>query len=207
MYPYINTVGKLHEFIDMIPSISVPDSATTNWLPSIGFRSRNHRPIIKVLKFIGFLEGNTPTQRWKSFRDNTQAAEVMAEGIRAGYSDLFEVYNDAHTRSDEELKNYFKGKMTAGEQVVASTVSTFKTLCSFADFDAILSNGAGLTDNGDKKTHSNSGALASQPALSDNLAPALHIDIQVHISADAPPEQIDKIFESMAKHLYSKAAK
>lgn len=31
--------------------------------------------------------------------------------------------------------------------------------------------------------------------------PTVHIDIQVHISPDSSPEQIDKIFESMAKHL------
>jgi hypothetical protein len=32
--------------------------------------------------------------------------------------------------------------------------------------------------------------------------PALHIDIQIHISADASGEQIDQIFASMSKHLY-----
>ncbi|QJE01418.1 hypothetical protein HH212_16380 [Massilia forsythiae] len=31
--------------------------------------------------------------------------------------------------------------------------------------------------------------------------PAVHIDVQVHISPDTSPEQIDRIFESMAKHL------
>lgn len=34
--------------------------------------------------------------------------------------------------------------------------------------------------------------------------PSLHIDIQVHIAADAKPEQIDQVFASMAKHLYGK---
>jgi hypothetical protein len=31
--------------------------------------------------------------------------------------------------------------------------------------------------------------------------PAIHIDVQVHISPDTTPEQIDKIFASMSKHL------
>ena len=35
-------------------------------------------------------------------------------------------------------------------------------------------------------------------------APTLHINIQVHISSDATAEQIDKIFESMAKHLFNR---
>lgn len=32
--------------------------------------------------------------------------------------------------------------------------------------------------------------------------PSLHIDLQIHISPEASAEQIDKIFESMKKHLY-----
>jgi len=39
---------------------------------------------------------------------------------------------------------------------------------------------------------------------STHVAPPLHIDIQVHISPDASADQIDKIFESMAKHLYGR---
>ncbi len=33
------------------------------------------------------------------------------------------------------------------------------------------------------------------------FSPNLHVDIQIHISPDSTPEQIDRIFESMAKHL------
>ena len=36
----------------------------------------------------------------------------------------------------------------------------------------------------------------------NSVNPSLHIDIQVHISPEAPADQIDRIFESMAKHLY-----
>jgi hypothetical protein len=32
--------------------------------------------------------------------------------------------------------------------------------------------------------------------------PNVHLDIQIHIPADASAEQIDQIFESMARHLY-----
>lgn len=205
-YPYINTTGKLQEFIEKISTIGVPDSANTQWLPTVGFGSTNHRPIIKIMKFIGFLDGNTPTQRWKSFRDNTQATSVMAEGIRAGYSDLFQFYDNAHERSDEELKNFFKGKMTGGDQVISSTLSTFRILCSFADFEKIAGNGARPADNGHRESERVDAGVVSPPNSIDPAAPALHIDIQVHISADASETQIDKIFESMAKHLYGKVA-
>ncbi|UJF23891.1 DUF5343 domain-containing protein [Suttonella sp. R2A3] len=45
-------------------------------------------------------------------------------------------------------------------------------------------------------------AHAAQPVQTVlNNAPELHINIQLHISPESSAEQIDKIFESMAKHL------
>jgi hypothetical protein len=39
------------------------------------------------------------------------------------------------------------------------------------------------------------------PSLPD---PSLQLSIQIHIPADATPEQVDHIFASMAKHLYKR---
>lgn len=42
-----------------------------------------------------------------------------------------------------------------------------------------------------------------KPYLPDTpLTPTIHIDVQIHISPEAKPDQIEKIFESIAKHLY-----
>lgn len=48
--------------------------------------------------------------------------------------------------------------------------------------------------------------VVAPPAQSHSSArvPTVHIDIQIHIAADAKLEQIDQIFASMAKHLYDK---
>jgi hypothetical protein len=49
--------------------------------------------------------------------------------------------------------------------------------------------------------------LVTQSSESGNNSggsyPSLHVDIQIHISSDASTAQIDAIFSSMAKHLYS----
>jgi hypothetical protein len=39
-----------------------------------------------------------------------------------------------------------------------------------------------------------------QPVTHSAAFPSLHIDVQIHIASDASADQIDKIFESMAKH-------
>lgn len=47
-------------------------------------------------------------------------------------------------------------------------------------------------------------AGGGQPPTKPSDGPTLHLDIQIHIPADATPEQIDSIFSSMARHLYAK---
>jgi len=42
------------------------------------------------------------------------------------------------------------------------------------------------------------------PSPRGGHGPNLHIDMQIHISADASDSQIDTIFKSMAKHLYGR---
>lgn len=42
------------------------------------------------------------------------------------------------------------------------------------------------------------------PPGNSQSGPTVHLDIQIHIPADATPEQIDQIFSSMARHLYAR---
>lgn len=46
-----------------------------------------------------------------------------------------------------------------------------------------------------------SGAAGAEAPLFSGMVPSIHIDIQIHITPDAKPDQIDQIFASMAKHL------
>ncbi|MHB1684163.1 MAG: DUF5343 domain-containing protein [Bacilli bacterium] len=49
-------------------------------------------------------------------------------------------------------------------------------------------------------------AITPSPSVESGnlLRPSVHIDLQIHISPEADATQIDSIFASMAKHLYSK---
>jgi len=131
---------------------------------------------------------------------------VLAAAIRQGYSALYDGHPEAHQCSDEDLKNFFTVHSTAGEQAITRTVKTFQTLCSMADFSSSSDNGSRTVKNRQAQVSDVSEPLVARPQNIESPAPTLHIDFQVHIAADAPPEQIDKIFESMAKHLYNKVA-
>jgi hypothetical protein len=130
-------MGSLKDFLQKIPSIAVPEKLTLTTLYALGYKSTNDRPIVKILKFIKFLnEDGTPTDNYRNFRSKEKAKSVMADCLRSAYKDLFGLYPDAYKRSEEELRDFFSTRVTGGELVLSLTVKTFKTLCEFADFEA-----------------------------------------------------------------------
>jgi len=44
-----------------------------------------------------------------------------------------------------------------------------------------------------------------EPPAPRDATPGIHLDIQIHLPAEASPDQIDAIFRSMAKHIYGRA--
>lgn len=206
-FPYAAVPTKLETLLDKIKSVGVPEKASKTWLQSIGFKSSNDPSMLPVVEFIGLVDSSRqPTGNWSAFRQGSRSKVVLADAIKQGYASLYEVHTDAHRCADKVLKDFFKAHSTAGEQAISRTAKTFQVLCSMADFSAGSSNGSGSRENGKAVSENDGAPLVAPPQDIESPTPTLHIDFQVHIAADAPPEQIDKIFESMAKHLYGKAA-
>lgn len=205
-YPYCTVPGKLSEFLGKVHSIGIPDKVTTRWLPTIGFASANDRSIIPVLKFVGLIDpSGVPTGVWKNYRGHA-SGKALGESVEAAYSELFKTYPDAPQRSADELKAFFRGHSSYGAQAVAKAVNTFQALCQNAEFGGAPHRPA--ADSDQPKLSKPAAADHSDPSTTQtptSSEPSLHIDLQVHISPEATPEQIDKIFESMAKHLYKRS--
>lgn len=205
-FSYTTVPGKLTGLMEKIRSAGVPTKASGQWLKSIGFTSSNDASLVGVLKQIGFVDGSgVPTDVWKKYR-GTNHKHVLADAIRTGYSALFSVYEDADSRSQQELENVFRSTSTAGSQVIGKATVTFRNLCALADFSGSHAHVAAV-HAADPLHH----PVKNQPVhqggqmAQDPSSPSVHIDIQVHISPESSPEQIDQIFASMAKHLYGKA--
>ena len=205
-YPYCTVPGKLSEFLAKIQSIGIPEKVTTRWLPTIGFGSTNDRSIITVLKFIGLVDGNgVPTQLWSEFRGQS-GGRALEKAVKNAYSELFRTYPDAQNRTTDELQTFIRGHTTYGTQAVSKAVKTFKTLCQHSEFESDESAAKLVeTETAESETTTPSSAEKVLPTpRSVSGSPSLHIDIQIHISPEATSDQIEKIFESMAKHLYEK---
>lgn len=203
---YTTVPGKIDSLLAKIKSNGVPKKVDTVWLKAIGFTSSNDKSLLPVLKNIDFIDGGkAPTDRWRKFR-GIDGDIALGEAIRHGYSDLYDFYDDAHERSISDIANVFKTKSSAGDQAISKAVSTFKALAAGAKF--MSSTQSKSSDSGMSEQGSVAADLPGMPVRTATVGgstPSLHIDLQVHISPEATVEQIDKIFASMAKHLYRKA--
>lgn len=203
-FKYTTVVGKLTDFFEKIRDTGIPSKANRQWLESLGYKSKNDRTMRPILKALSFVDDSyVPQDRWKQYRGNKHKS-IMAQAIKEGYAELFQMYPDACGRSDTELEHFFSTRTTGGKQVITKMVGTFKALCSLADFD-----GASLNAEKPAKVKSKvSKPSKSQDQKQDHshsnpsLVPSIHIDVQVHISPESSATQIDQIFASMAKHLY-----
>jgi hypothetical protein len=201
-YAYTLVTGKIKPLLDKIRTVGVPQKATNAWLKTIGFTSSNDSSLLGVLKFIGLTDqSGIPTARWSAYR-GADHRTVLGEAIRQGYADLYAVYPDAHARPNTDLTHVFSTSSSAGSQVIARTVGTFKALVEEADFTPHAGATSSTMQSG--PLHTPAATRGPQVPAIPSSGPEVHIDIQIHISPESTSEQINKIFESMAKHLYGR---
>jgi hypothetical protein len=200
-YPYIQNTGKLGEFLDKIPKIGVPSKVTTRTLPTLGFKSTNDRPIITILKFIDFLDSSgAPNQNYKDFRDSKKACGILAAELKKAYSELFELYPNACEKDDQALKDFFAPTTEGSEQVVVSTVNTFKVLCGFADFKAVaVPKGHEGKSEGEGKKGQGEGEEKPKPP-----GVTLNVNIQISLPVTDDASVYDKIFKAIKDNLVSR---
>ena len=211
-FPYAQTERLMLFFSKIQRDLGVPNSADYEWLERIGFEKHNDRRINRVLRFVHFVTDNDqPTQRWQDYRDPRQSKKAMAEGVKQGYSLLFEQYSDAYRCSDDDLRSFFKANTKVKDRTVTMMMDTFKALCALADFGQVPEDDTpedqkevDLAESPPPATEPKETPKSSGEQRSPTFSPDLNINVQIHISSDAEPKQIDKIFENMAKYLFNR---
>jgi Family of unknown function (DUF5343) len=208
MSDFVYTVvpGKLRQLLNKIRTVGVPRKVNADWLKTLGFTSSNDKSLIGVLKFIGMIDpSGVPTSAWSALR-GADYKKVLGAAVRQGYADLFAVYPDANKRTNSELEHVFSTSSSGGKQVIGKTVQTFKALVAEAEFPEASETDLHV-ETGPLHTAAVPRAAAQTNTPANSFGPTLHIDIQIHISSEASAEQIDRIFESMAKHIYGPKSK
>jgi hypothetical protein len=180
--------------------------------------------IIPRLKGLGLLDSNgLPTDRANRWRDDSQYAQVCQEIRNEIYpTSLLDLFPDADA-DRSAVVNWFAHQARVG-QSAANQMAAMYLLLLRADVAGDTESDKAQT----KSTGSNQGQrvkpqkeakvqrgeegvrpLSSsegedRPSPPPPIYPPVHIDLQIHSSPDASPDQIDTIFASMARHLYGR---
>lgn len=186
--------------------------------------------IIPPLRAFGLIDdAGKPSDRAYDWRDDTKYAEVCKQIVESTYpQELRDLFHDA-SASTKDVENWFARNARVGQSAARAYSATYLMLLEADLTKAKEQNGSKpkAANASGKPAKASPPAKAAKAAPAPAAAPAappetakpatghegedsgarrgfspkLHVDIQIHISPDSSPEQIDKIFESMAKHL------
>lgn len=212
---------------------SVPKSIDVDWLmAALGTSEKGAKNILPQLRVIGIIDADgKPTDLAVDLRDDEHYPQTCDKILVALYPDsLLHAYDKADADSEQVarwfMRNAHTGEVTAKMQARLYLTLLKRELPSDEEKPrAPRKRAANKTTPAKKAVPSpattsagelsspgrvnGSGVAETEPKpitqpQQQTLGPALHIDLQIHISADASDTQIDAVFKSMAKHLYGR---
>jgi Family of unknown function (DUF5343) len=207
---YLTSARNTAAILEAIQRAQVPERFTFEFLKQLGFSSSSDRPTIGVLKAIGFLDDSSvPTTLYRQYKDKSIARAVLAQGVRAGYADVFAVDTEAHTRTIQQVNGVFARLSDKGESVTSKMAMTFKSLVGLADFGAqpvlmVRSEAEqSVTDLSDLTQPTPPELAADGVAGSVNTVGVITLrhDIHVHLPLSTDVAVYDAIFKSLRANL------
>lgn len=203
---------------------SIPGVVTDNYLAtaldmSVGSTRANVLPFLKPLGIIDD-EGRT-TGRAKLWRDDGHYPEVCKAIAAEVYpKELLDAVPNPRDSRDA-VKRWFANHTGAGDSACSRMAALYTVLIEADPAAQPDGKSARPKERSPKKSPTKvsapakavqsapsvvppSAASSTHPPTSRNDGPELSINLQIHISADASPDQIDQIFAAMAKHIYKR---
>jgi hypothetical protein len=204
---------------------SIPGVVTDSYLAAaLNMEAKSARGnVLPYLRDIGIIADDNKTQEFaKAWRDDAQYAavcKIIREKIYP--DDLRSAANDP-SKDRAVIERWFANHTGAGESAIRRMTQFYLILLE-ADVENKPKNKVINADGAKKKSMEKSAKEVKRKVFSpahlpertgDNSLlgtsgtggspnfPGVSINLQIHISSDATPDQIEKIFESMAKHIY-----
>jgi len=199
--PYVNAYGSISKLFAEIKKASVPPKVTHDFIYSVlGLKSTSFRAMIPLLKRLGFLDqANAPTQSYKDFRDPKLSGSVMAERIKASYSELFAANEYANKMAKKELIEKLTTIMgtSSADDIVPNVASTFLELIKLADFESSPRKKKEKEDAKEEAPEKEDKLLHSQTGLKLGIS----YTINLNLPATSEIEVFNAIFKSLKEHI------
>lgn len=202
---------------------AMPNTVTAGYLAAtLGMQESSAKAnLLPALVAVGIIDkAGKPLERALAWRDDAQYPQVCQDIRRQIYPvELLDAFPGPEI-DRKPLQTWFASRTGVGADAARKMATVYELLTEAAPTKADVSRGGTTTgarrkrrQGGQSRTEGNEPItppdtqperLESAARLAPERAPALHIDVQVHISSDASAEQIELIFASMAKHIYGR---
>jgi hypothetical protein len=170
--------------------------------------------VVGAMRRLGLItEEGTLTDRGHKWRTDERYAEACQEILDEVYPGELSAFSPEQGETRVPLVRWFEhqgfGKSNAGQMA-----ATYATIASKTVPEVRAAKGPKQKPTTARPSHPSAKAQSASQSAADGSdrpvvvasvaeTPRLHLDIQIHIPADASVAQIDAIFASMAKHLYT----
>ncbi len=205
---------------------TIPTSISSNYLASTLNMTEegakvNIIPGLKLMKLIDN-DNKVNTELAKKLRDDDHFKEFCQTVLKDCYpQDLLETFPEL-PEDKGKIKRWFMNHSGVGDSAAKKFTSMFALLLEGNPNKTsdLKPNGNGTTKTKSKEPKPKvAKATQATPTPAEVSAtpqqaipppsfqvpnPEVHVNVQVHIAADATNEQIEKIFESMGKHLFNR---
>lgn len=194
-YPYCTTPKSLRRFLEMAPDKPKPPKVVGSTLKVWGLKNSNDQSILRVLKTLGLLGSNgETTTAYAEFMKKDSGPAALGRQIRSVYAELFQNVAKPESANNVELTNFFNIHSGGSEKTVRLQIDTFKALAEYATF--------GQSDPLEQPNISDESQGGVKDRGQREEAPAIRIDLHIHLPENKTKSDYDAILESIATHLY-----
>lgn len=199
--PYLPSNKNVGDLFTKIMSAAIPPKFTQEFLQTtIGLKGTNDRPLIALLRNLGFLDqANTPTPAYSLLKARDKSRAAIAAGIRSAYAPLFAADESAWEHSGEKLKSLVAQVAGTDDDMTARIASTFSSLVRQGDFKAA----APTKESEDRKDESGEIDERSDEVAVKNGRKGLRAEfqyvIQVQLPSNGSEETYLNIFNAIRK--------
>ena len=201
---------------------SIPSTVSSTYVKSLlSMASDNsaNSNIITPMKRLGLIDDdNKPTElanEWRIDEKYSKSCEIMLKTVYP--AELLELFPDKEI--DKNTARTWFMSQGVGQAAANKMIALFTLLKNGEIKEKKLvkgqkknKNAIRMAENKNPSKHNLNIAMSKDTQINTDITnlpstcnqPNLHIDLQIHISPDSTPEQIECIFASMAKHLYGR---
>jgi hypothetical protein len=200
---YFTSTKNIKPILAALQRGQVPSKFNYDYLKQLGFPSSNDRPMIPMLKVLGFLDSSgAPKERYRRFKNAAEAKNVMAEGVREAYTDVFAIDEAANALPPDKIQGIFARLSEKGETVTNKMGMTFRAFVEEGDFsapqvppgaDAAKDQTDGGNDDEERDDHRRDNGHGGVLSLRH--------DVHVHLPVSEDIKVYDAIFRSLRDNL------